>query len=94
VGVDFSEVDSFSRAGPTSNVPETPVKAAKRRRIEAGDQHVIAMVSYSQGFSRCSCSFQAEADRRIRSIPDRQNDLASRMTAHVAQANGTRVRTA
>ena len=70
------------------NRPESPSRVAKRLAIAEGRRHVVQDLSYAEGWSECSCGHREEQDLRLRSIPRRHADLAQRMNAHIALANG------
>lgn len=53
-------------------------------------KHLIEDLSYAEGWSRCSCGQAFEADASIEYLVERDQDLAQRMTAHIAVANGKR----
>lgn len=65
----------------------TASSIAKERRIASGVQHVLAEVSYSKGYSICSCSERFDADEGIGYLAKRYQDLADRANAHMADAN-------
>ena len=75
-----------------SRARAAPLTVAERKALgAAGRLHVVERVSYALGVALCACGERLESDPRIWSIPARQEDLAERMNAHIAEANRRRL---